>query len=81
MPLVLLTPFCSQTDDVYVGIVADRVDNVYRYPLNEFYSMEYGDTNLNMASWQLDKVVFYHNPYIHDMYTLWSVDCDFSACS
>lgn len=69
------------SDDVYVGIVADRVDEVSRWNLAYYYSFVYESLDKKRISWRFDPVVFYHNPSVAEMYRLWFFYCSYKSCS
>lgn len=90
MHIVLLRSFCQQQtlmwrqsfnqfifflDDVYVGILADRVPGVLRHDLHEYYDFAYDSFLNRRLKWIYEKYTFYHNPTINDMYSLWGVIC------
>ncbi|XP_067948978.1 beta-1,3-galactosyltransferase 1-like [Watersipora subatra] len=69
------------TDDVYIGIVSDRVENIRRINLVTFYNNAFSSLVKNMNSWVHKPAVFYHNAKIRDMYKLWHLTCSTGSCS
>jgi len=67
-------------DDVYVGIIADRVKAINRYDLSPFYSFVYDPLNTKQLSWRFDPLVFYHNLNLYETYTLWFAQCSHISC-
>lgn len=69
------------TDDVYIGILSDRVPNIERYNFVDFYEFAYEKLETKTLKWKLDPEVFYHNPTFSDMLHLWYTSCSVDSCS
>lgn len=68
------------TDDVYVGIVADRVHGIHRLDIANYYDWAYDPLSKKLLRWRFDNLVFYHNQNLNEMNTLWFYYCNFRSC-
>ena len=69
------------TDDVYVSLVADRVDGLHRINMASYYKNAFTKHKKNLVFWRTGKEIFYHNANIQSMYALWYIYCSTYTCT
>ncbi|XP_067930247.1 beta-1,3-galactosyltransferase 5-like [Watersipora subatra] len=74
------TPYLF-TDDVYISLVADRVENVTSKDIRRFYSSAYNSHQQNGEVWTKTNRVFFHAIAASKMYELWLTYCHCADCS
>ncbi|XP_067931108.1 beta-1,3-galactosyltransferase 5-like [Watersipora subatra] len=77
--LSFTTPYIY-TDDVYIGIVADRVDNLIRVDLALHYAEVLNKLAQNVHDWSSSSETFYHCSSHSTMYRLWLEYCFCKHC-
>ncbi|KAF6033894.1 hypothetical protein EB796_007798 [Bugula neritina] len=78
--LSFTTPYIF-TDDIYIGIVANRVVQLKQYPLNQFYSDPFFQLAKQSLYWKSKPYVFYHSHSIEDFFRLWCLSCNSVTCA